>query len=649
MRHLLIGTEYPPAPGGGIGTYMRHIATLLTEAGETVHVITREATGAAATEVSRNGRLIVHRLPVAPHDPVERALAAAYPPLVFAHRAALLAERLIVEERIDVVEGAEFEAPLHALQQRRALGLGPDRCPPILVHMHGASDVVYAQDLDDPGTPGKRMASRLEAASIARADHVLFPSAYYARQGTALYGLDPARISVIPYPVAPVDPLPADGTVWRDGPLLFIGRLERRKGILEWLDTAARLARGNPALRFEFAGSIGLYPEWGSGAAELKAAIPDDLRHCFRFHGHLDQAGLRRVLAAARIVLAPSRWDNLPYVCIEAMGAGRPVLTTATGGMPELVRDGREGWIAPSCAPLHLLQAAERALGSPPEELARLGAAARLRVTELCDNQRTLARHLELRAVLTNRERPARPAATPAPRVTVIAPDPRADNLVAAAALLHAEAPADAYLLCEPEDQPAEDFVAAALAVLAVRPEIAIVCAWAEGAAGGPLVAPDPDLPSLLLEDDSSGPLLVRAGLFDRPCVVQTTDAPALARWLLLVQALRDGWRCACLPQVLSRRVASRPPPSLLAQGAMRRALHARFPELVAAHAACLIAWAGSPVGLLASPREMSFREYQLMLARLRRRAWPLVSATAGQWSRRLARRIARQLRSMQG
>ena len=64
MKHLIISREYPPAPSGGIGTYAAHIARLLAERGETVHVIGQLWEGAdVSVEESCNGKLIVHRVP----------------------------------------------------------------------------------------------------------------------------------------------------------------------------------------------------------------------------------------------------------------------------------------------------------------------------------------------------------------------------------------------------------------------------------------------------------------------------------------------------------------------------------------------------------------------------------------------------------
>ncbi len=67
MKHLIISREYPPAPGGGIGTYVYNISRLLAEAGETVHVIGQKWEGAEKDiEEKMSGKLIIHRIPL--HD-----------------------------------------------------------------------------------------------------------------------------------------------------------------------------------------------------------------------------------------------------------------------------------------------------------------------------------------------------------------------------------------------------------------------------------------------------------------------------------------------------------------------------------------------------------------------------------------------------
>ena len=63
MKHLIICREFPPACGGGIGTYAYNISRLMAENGECVHIISQlcENDNQPYTELIK-GRLIVHRI-----------------------------------------------------------------------------------------------------------------------------------------------------------------------------------------------------------------------------------------------------------------------------------------------------------------------------------------------------------------------------------------------------------------------------------------------------------------------------------------------------------------------------------------------------------------------------------------------------------
>src|SRR4249919_3298088 len=125
MNHLIISREYPPSAyaTGGIGAYVAHVARLLAEAGETVHVIAQQWAGAPRDRESRiGGRLIVHRVPL--HEPLSisrdesashQAILNAFresslPAQAFMWQAALLSEWLIEHAAIDLIETQEHEA-----------------------------------------------------------------------------------------------------------------------------------------------------------------------------------------------------------------------------------------------------------------------------------------------------------------------------------------------------------------------------------------------------------------------------------------------------------------------------------------------------------------------------------------------------------
>lgn len=78
------------------------------------------------------------------------------------------------------------------------------------------------------------------------------------------------------------------------------------------------------------------------------------------------------------IYVFPSHWEGLPYAVLEAMRAGLPIIATAVGGIPEAIRDEREGLLVPPRTPELLKEAIGRLIGDHKQARA-LGDAARLR------------------------------------------------------------------------------------------------------------------------------------------------------------------------------------------------------------------------------------------------------------------------------
>jgi glycogen(starch) synthase len=414
MNHLIVSREYPPAAytSGGIGAYVANIARLMAERGETVHVIgERWKDAPLARETSHQGRLIVHRIgaddhPQPPHRPNTASCTAdeldglkrtAFPNQWFAWHAAFLAESLIEHEDIDVIEGQEWEAPLYYFLLRRALGIGPRRNPPCIVHLHSTTEFIrhFNGALTTP-RPYMLM-KRTEEYCIRAADALLCPSQYFARQCADRYGLPAERIKVIHLPLGAVRFAERRHEVWARGSIYFVGRLEPRKGIVEWIEAAARIANEHSEVEFDIVGA----DIWGLQRS-LVGRIPRASRSRFRFHGPKTRAEIPGLLAGARAAVVPSRWENFPNVCIEAMGAGLPVIATRLGGMVELLEDGRTGWLTPDTGVAGMVDgladALRRCLAASPAELASMGRAAAETVQRVCNNQRTADEQLAFRA-----------------------------------------------------------------------------------------------------------------------------------------------------------------------------------------------------------------------------------------------------------
>lgn len=192
------------------------------------------------------------------------------------------------------------------------------------------------------------------AAALRRARHVFCPSAYLRAIALA-WGLDPERVSVLPNP-APEVPLLASREELRAefglaGPLLaFAGRL----GVQKELGVALEALAACPGVTLVVAGDGPERERLERRARELGVA------ERVRFLGPAAREAVLRLFRAADASLLPSAWENLPHTVLESLAVGTPVIATAVGGVPEVVRDGESGLLVPPRDPAALAAAIRR-------------------------------------------------------------------------------------------------------------------------------------------------------------------------------------------------------------------------------------------------------------------------------------------------
>jgi phosphatidylinositol alpha-mannosyltransferase len=152
--------------------------------------------------------------------------------------------------------------------------------------------------------------------------------------------------------------------------LLFVGRLDERKGIRVAVDAFRRLA-GRLDLRLIVAGD-------GPDRDALES-LPAELRARVTMLGMVPNVDLPPIHAACHLYLGPSTGgESFGIVLVEAMASGLPVVASDTPGYDEVVRDGVDGLLVPPRDPEALARATARVLDDP-ELAARLTVAARER------------------------------------------------------------------------------------------------------------------------------------------------------------------------------------------------------------------------------------------------------------------------------
>jgi colanic acid/amylovoran biosynthesis glycosyltransferase len=158
--------------------------------------------------------------------------------------------------------------------------------------------------------------------------------------------------------------------------LVCVGRLCEQKGQLLLVEAAARLARAGVDFELVLAGD-------GPMRAEIERGIATHgLEDRVRITGWISSAQVRDELLAARALVLPSFAEGLPVVIMEAMALGRPVISTYVAGIPELVREGLDGWLVPAGDVDATVAAIQACLESSAERLGEMGAQAIARARE---------------------------------------------------------------------------------------------------------------------------------------------------------------------------------------------------------------------------------------------------------------------------
>jgi glycosyltransferase involved in cell wall biosynthesis len=185
-----------------------------------------------------------------------------------------------------------------------------------------------------------------------------------------------AEVVVVPNPVRSFPSPAAQPRRDRAQAVLFVGKLEPRKGYHDLLAAAPLLLPAHPELQFWFAGNGDL-----KHAEELARGL--GIERSVRLLGWTGETELTRLYSEATIVCLPSYSEGVPMSVLEAMSHGVPVVCTPVGGLPELIEHGRNGLFATAGDPQSIARQIDCLL-THPEPAARIAAAAAITVRQKC-------------------------------------------------------------------------------------------------------------------------------------------------------------------------------------------------------------------------------------------------------------------------
>lgn len=255
-------------------------------------------------------------------------------------------KHLIVEEKFDAVVTGNWAFSAYILPALEA------------------SDVAFVYRHGDEPVSSNPMVSAITRRVFARADLHVVNCAFLENRLQSFYPVSEVRM--IRNSAAGVErSAPPTTSTAPAGRIVYAGQFSEHKGVLILLDAYDIIARAFPKVSLTMAGA---HPGVGGGAAPRILARLEkskaDWGDRVSYLGHVDS--VPALFTPDAIHVCPSIWDEpSPNVIPEAKARFTPTVAFARGGIPEIVRDGVDGYIVSSETPYALAESLMRMLGSP--------------------------------------------------------------------------------------------------------------------------------------------------------------------------------------------------------------------------------------------------------------------------------------------
>lgn len=365
MRVCLISREYPPETGfGGIATFTRHLAHGLKEIGHDVVVVSLSKD---VDKTIDDDGVTVHRVSLGWIEKNFASLNACIPYSHYVMSASISMWRKFLElhsvKPFDVVDTPELLAE----------GFFPalTRVCPLVIRLYTPHSKFIQERLHNV-TPSfdHEFIAAMERVAMTSADVLTSPSLDLRDYVANDLHIDAEQILIVRNPIDP-DQFTPQGEQFLPATektrILFVGRLEERKGIQYLVDAVPMITAKHKNVEFVIIGDDTKNAKGQkSELQKLKNTIErDGTGAYFEFIDRVPLGDLPGYYRSADISVVPSVYDNSPYTCLEAMACGRPVVGTAGGGTKEYLSHDESGFIVEPKDPRAIADAINKLIEDP--------------------------------------------------------------------------------------------------------------------------------------------------------------------------------------------------------------------------------------------------------------------------------------------
>lgn len=391
MKIWFLTGEFAPDFGGGIGTYVENCAKMFAEAGDEVTVIVRSVKETKEEKTKEGYRVVRFKQGEGEYYTYlgyDNALAYQYYEVIM---------NLIDKYgKPDVIETQEYNAYGQYLIQNKLMLNEKLRDIPIVVHLHTPSfETLKINQFNTYEAPFYWI-GEMEKFCIKGADALLCPSQFLADK--LQYLVPDQKINVINLPFDidkdELEKYEKENPIKEEKKtLLYFGRTEYRKGVIQMLKGAEKLWEKGLDFKVKIiGGDVKLESKGTFIGEELKKKYAKYIEN-----GNLEMldpiphlALIPHILSATAVAI-PSLYENFPNTCIYSMWLGKPVLVSKSGGQAEMVQEsGKNGLIFDWDKEGDFEEKLEKLLNMSDEELQTMGNNAKERIHKLCNMETNL-------------------------------------------------------------------------------------------------------------------------------------------------------------------------------------------------------------------------------------------------------------------
>lgn len=335
---VLVSRDFPPNHGGGIATFTKDLAEALAVEGNIIHVITQSLD---INRVDFENGIWIHRMVMREVARAPDAVKLNIPQHIWNWSATALneARRIATHRSIDVIEAPiwDCEGVAFLLDGQWPLVTSLQTTLHFWLDSHPERrcDEEWMQSFGFPMLA-------MEKEIMLRSNAIRSISSAIRRDIECAYGFsfEDYKVCITPLGMPYEETLSSIRTLDDLITVLFVGRLEFRKGIDVLLAAIPRVLDKNPKVRFRILGDDTLLKPGGSVTYKeefLSTNIGQSWSDQVQFEGRVSGDILRSAYKTCDIFVAPSRFESFGLVFLEAMREGKPVIGCQAGGMPEVI------------------------------------------------------------------------------------------------------------------------------------------------------------------------------------------------------------------------------------------------------------------------------------------------------------------------